>query len=253
MLVGHGTNSYSTLPIGSAGTFLKSDGTTALWATAPTSTLNTTLLAGDTTNHNMYFGKANTFSSAKFGSATFGCFSTDSSWSLNLADTTNASSIAIHTNTAGNKADITVQSNSGVDIIDIKPSDGLYINHLIGNTGTPTIAAGTGAGTVGTPTATMGSGSDDLSGYVIIGTTVSPAINAIVATITFSKAYTSAPLYVDITAGDANSVILSGATMVYSPVPTDTNGATTTTFKIISGTAALTGSLTYKFRYHVIQ
>ena len=63
--------------------------------------------------------------------------------------------------------------------------------HLVGSTGAPTVAAGTGAGT--SPSLGVVSGSTDLSGYVTLTTGTTPIAPAAVLTLTFNVAYTVAP------------------------------------------------------------
>lgn len=117
------------------------------------------------------------------------------------------------------------------------------MRHLIGNTGTPSIAAGAGAGT--TPTVTL-SNATDMSGIVNVTTgTIPTGTNAVVATITFETAYGHAPNVV-LYPNNANTAILSGVSMVYTT-------STTTTFVITSGTTALTASTAYKWFYQVVQ
>jgi hypothetical protein len=125
------------------------------------------------------------------------------------------------------------------------------MKHLDGKTAAPGIAAGAGAGT--TPTVTMGTNSNDISGVINITTGTTPTgTNAIVATITFNTAYVTAP-FVTLTPANRNAQALTGSTAVLVPAPGQTNGTTTTTFIIESGTTALTASTAYIWNYQVIQ
>jgi len=111
---------------------------------------------------------------------------------------------------------------------------------LIGASSTPTIAAGTGAGT--TPTVSVQG--TNLSGLVTVTTGSAPAgTNAIVATITYAGGLTyPTDSYVVLYPANALTATLSGISMVYAT-------GTTTTFVITSGTTALTGASTYLWNY----
>jgi hypothetical protein len=111
--------------------------------------------------------------------------------------------------------------------------------HFVGNSSTPGIAAGAGAGS--SPTVTI-SGTDQ-SGLITVVTGTAPAgVNAVIATITYYITYPSTT-YVSLTPANATAALVSGATMVY------TNGSATT-FTINAGTTGLpTG--TYIWAYNV--
>jgi hypothetical protein len=117
-------------------------------------------------------------------------------------------------------------------------------NHLLLASGTPTIAAGTGAGT--SPTVSI-SGSDQAGVITIVSGTL-PASASTVATVTFAATFASAPRAVSLTPANSTAALLSGATMVYS----DAANVSPTGFAITAGTSGLTGALTYKFNYVVI-
>jgi len=112
-----------------------------------------------------------------------------------------------------------------------------------GNT-TPTIVAGTGAGT--SPTVSL-SGTDT-NGVITVTTGTSPATSATIATITFSAARANAPKTVHIAPAEANAGALSGATQVVATAA----GISTTAFTLTSGSSALTASTTYKWYYWVL-
>lgn len=101
--------------------------------------------------------------------------------------------------------------------------------------GTPTIAAGTGAGT--SPTVSVTSNGKQLQVTVTTGT-LPTGTNATIATVTLANAlsYTPYPLFV---AASANSSLLTGASMIYMI----STGAANVT--ITSGTTALTAATTY--------
>lgn len=125
----------------------------------------------------------------------------------------------------------------------------VQIRHLRGTTTAPTIAAGTGAGT--TPTVSVTG--TDIAGLVNITTGTTPTgTNAIVATITFNTAYTTAP-YVILIPANRNAQALAIGSIVLVPAAGQTNGVTTTTFVIESGATALAASTAYIWSYQVIQ
>lgn len=119
------------------------------------------------------------------------------------------------------------------------------VNHLSGIVGTPSISAGTGAGTLPTVSVT----GDDLGGYITIATGTSPATSSIVATITFNQAYSTAPRCIIIQGANSAASSLSSANFPY----VDQSGITTTTFDLTSKSVALAGSTTYKFYYFIKQ
>jgi hypothetical protein len=114
--------------------------------------------------------------------------------------------------------------------------------HLKGNSTTPTIAASTGAGT--TPSGVTVTGTD-MSGVVALTTGTSPTINAVLATITYNLAYSTAPVVV-ITPANAATASLMAAQAVWINIGTSN-------FSINTNTTALTASTAYKWNYVVIQ
>ncbi len=124
-------------------------------------------------------------------------------------------------------------------------ASGIATIHLQGSSATPAIAAGAGAGT--SPTVVVAG--SDMGGYITITTGTLPTLSAIVATITFNVAYTSAPRLINLTPANDNAALLSGASMVF----VDQGGVTTTTFAITAGATALIAATVYKFYYSVIQ
>lgn len=101
--------------------------------------------------------------------------------------------------------------------------------------GTPTVVAGTGAGT--SPTVSVTSNGRSLTLTVTTGT-LPTGTGATVATITLATAlsYTPTPTF---SSGNNNSALLSGATMVYM------NSTGTANVTITSGTTGLTAATTY--------
>lgn len=110
----------------------------------------------------------------------------------------------------------------------------LGITQLFGASGTPTVVAGTGAGT--SPTVTLVSAFDSDFGLSIV-TGSSPATSAVIATVTFSSVYISAP---HCTFSPTNA---SADALVIAAKPYGTS--TTATWVLNSDTTALTASTTY--------
>lgn len=111
----------------------------------------------------------------------------------------------------------------------------------------PTIATGTGAGT-GSPTATMTTGSTDTAGSftIVSGTTLTPAANATIATLTFNVSPGAAPKAVIITPGNLATSSLFGPSAPFI------SATSSTTFTVTSGSAAIGGATTFKYYYLVI-
>lgn len=120
-------------------------------------------------------------------------------------------------------------------------------DHLISTVETLTITPGTGSGTIGTPTLSIVGG--DMGGYITLITSTVPTTSSIVATVTFSESYITAPNCIIIIPANNSSSLLSGVNNVF----VNQSSITTTTFDITSGTTALTGSTTYKWYYFVKQ
>lgn len=116
--------------------------------------------------------------------------------------------------------------------------------HVHWGVGTPTIAAGTGAGT--TPTVTV-AGSDQ-GGLITVTTGTTPTASATVATVTFGQAFSTAPRAVILTPAGPNSAPLSGNAQVYL----DSASTTATAFVLKVGSTALTAATAYKWHYAVI-
>lgn len=145
----------------------------------------------------------------------------------------------LHVNTGADFTDqgIPAYINGAARIVGLLTS-----NRIAGAGNTPTIAAGTGAGT--SPTVSVVG--TDTAGTITITTGTSPTANATIATITFAGgAYNSAP-YVSLTPSNKAAATLSGANM---PFPS----STTTTFVLTSSTTALTAATTYTFNYLIVQ
>lgn len=110
--------------------------------------------------------------------------------------------------------------------------------------GTPTIAAGTGAGTSPTVSVT----GNDRGGQISVTAGTTPTASATVATVTFGQAFSAAPRAVILTPAGANSAPLSGNAQVY----VDSALTTTTAFVLKVGSTALTAATAYKWHYAVI-
>ena len=228
-------------------------------APAATPTLQNVTDAGNTTTDNMIIngtGGFEVYSGYNTAYATAGSVSASNSSTniaVSLLSSTEVTNPSITFLKSGWTGILQLPAISTSDIWSLPDASGTValtyqlgnISHIIGQTSTPTIAAGTGAGT--SPAISI-SGTD-LSGYITLTTGTSPVDSAVVATVTFNTPYSSAPKYVAIS--PANAKALSAA-YIYSPVPGDTNGSTTTTFTIVTY-ATLTASSTYKFRYSVSQ
>lgn len=174
---------------------------------------------------------------------------TDGSYGANIGMT---SSYDLNFNLAGwNDLLFLKQSNGNAGIGTSSPTEKLDVagnikgNHLIGGSSAPSISAGAGAGTSPTVAIT----GTDMGGYISVTAGTIPSLSATIATVTFNSAYGSAPKCVVITPANAETAILSGASMVF----VNQAGITTTTFDITSGVTALTAATAYKWYYHVIQ
>jgi hypothetical protein len=114
--------------------------------------------------------------------------------------------------------------------------------HLLGNSSTPTIAAGTGAGT--TPTVSVSGNDTDMQVTITTGTTPAGS-NATIATITYNATFGTTP-HPTFSPANANSAALTGTTGIFL------DGASATTYTIKSGATALTASTTYLFNVHTM-
>ena len=118
----------------------------------------------------------------------------------------------------------------------------LSTQKLLGSAPTPTMAAGTGAGTG--PTISI-SGSH-IAGYIRVLTGTAPAANNPIVTITFASAYAGLP-YVVTQPGNYSASLVSGG------VSGTFTTASTTGFTIFSsGPASLRGATAHTWSYHVI-
>lgn len=124
------------------------------------------------------------------------------------------------------------------NVLSSATSSATFAHHL-GNSSTPGIAAGTGAGT--SPTISI-SGTD-LAGDVTVTTGTLPTASGIVGTITYSFAYPT-HTYPVLYPGNSATALLSGVSMVYTT-------GNTTTFVITAGTTALTAVTTYVWHYKI--
>lgn len=120
------------------------------------------------------------------------------------------------------------------------------VPRITGATGTPTIAAGTGAGT-GSPTVTVAG--TDLGGNITVttGTALTPVASGTVATLSFfNSSYGSAPNCVILTPANSATALLGTVTCCFVNTPTSTG------FPITAGTTALVGATTYKWYYNCV-
>lgn len=121
-------------------------------------------------------------------------------------------------------------------------SNDISIPHLIGTTATPSIAAGTGAGT--SPTVSIAG--NDMAGEITIVAGTAPTAGQVIATVTFTTTLSSTPRvflqYVDLAVGAATVLV----PLSYQ--------ATTSSFAINSSTVAgLATGLTYHLAYFCVQ
>ena len=166
-------------------------------------------------------------------------------FNANIADgVSNASSIGNGaTNSTSNSivlgnTNITRVSTSGT----IVTTNDINAKHIKGNSGALSIAASTGAGT--SPSAVSVTGTD-ISGVVALTTGTSPSINAVLATITYNTAFSTAPVVV-ITPANAATASLAATQAVWVNI-------TTTGFTINTNATAVVSSTAYKWNYVVIQ
>lgn len=118
------------------------------------------------------------------------------------------------------------------------------MRHLIGNSSTPGIAAGTGAGS----SPTIGITGSDLSGTITLTSGTLPTLSATVATVTYNAAYGSQPRVV-LTPVNSNAALLSGVTMVYI----NDASSSASSFVLTAGTTALSAATIYVWYYQVVQ
>ena len=166
-------------------------------------------------------------------------------YTANIADgVTNAVAIGKSaTNSTSNSivlgnGSITRVSTSGA----IVTTNDINAKHIKGNSGALSIAASTGAGTSPSGLTVMGT---DMSGVVALTTGNSPSINAVLATITYNTAFSSAPVVV-ITPANAATASLAATQAVWVNI-------TTAGFTINTNATAVVSSTAYKWNYVVIQ
>lgn len=116
---------------------------------------------------------------------------------------------------------------------------------LVGLGSTPSIAAGSGAGTGPTVSIT---GCDGW-GYITLTTGSAPSSSATVVTVTFAVTKSAAPKKISIHPGDENSAALTGGSSVYADIAT----SSTTTWQMKVGSTGLAASTTYIFVYDCAQ
>ena len=124
----------------------------------------------------------------------------------------------------------------------IVTTNDITAKHIKGNSGALSITASTGAGT--SPSAVSVTGTD-MSGVVSLTTGTSPSVNAVLATITYNTAFSTAPVVV-ITPANAATASLAATQAVWVNI-------TTTGFTINTNATAVVSSTAYKWNYVVIQ
>jgi hypothetical protein len=115
------------------------------------------------------------------------------------------------------------------------------ISHLDGNTSTPSVGAGTGAGT-GPVGGIFGT---DLAGSLRIKTGTTPAALAPIGTVTFTTPYETAP-YIVFSPANTSSAALSQSFAIYVT-------SSGTSFTAFSNLTALPAATQFTWSYHVIQ
>lgn len=148
--------------------------------------------------------------------------------------------------TVGNNQIVIGLTNNRVQSYSNAQYDGtaMSLPHYSGTGSTLTGTVGTGAGTSGTKTITAGS--DDFSGGVSVTTDVSGVTaSAVIITITFNTAFSTAPTVI-LQPANAATALLSGTSMVYV-------NSTTTAFTINAGSVALVPATVYKWFYMAAQ
>lgn len=223
-------NSYTNLLIGVANIVTPATGTNQLLANVVIKALGINTAGGSTlpeTNTLRLEGRA-TGGVLNYTLRSIGLSRIDSLTSLRVLGT-----LSFNNPTAGTAGtDSVVVHNSAGQIKVISPT---YYAPSTLIVGTPTIVAGTGAGT--SPTVSVTSNGKGLQVTVTTGT-LPTGTNATVATVTLANAlsYTPNPVF---SPASANTSLLSGASMIYM---TSTGTANVT---ITSGTTALTAATTY--------
>ena len=166
-------------------------------------------------------------------------------YTANIADgVTNA--VAIGNGASNSTSNSIVLGNTNVTRVStsgaIVTTNDINAKHIKGNSGALSIAASTGAGT--SPSAVSVTGTD-ISGVVALTTGTSPSINAVLATITYNTAFSTAPVVV-ITPANAATASLATTQAVWVNI-------TTTGFTINTNATAVVSSTAYKWNYVVIQ
>jgi hypothetical protein len=120
------------------------------------------------------------------------------------------------------------------------------VPHLIGNTNTPTVATGAGAGTHATASV-VGS---DISGTVTLTTSAldTPSASAVIVTLTFAQSYPVAPTVIIMPSSD------TAWNLAYGVIRLRESDVTTAVFTIRSGSTPLpaTTAATYTINYQVM-
>lgn len=132
-----------------------------------------------------------------------------------------------------------LNNSSGTTLFGVNASGFTSLPHIIGNTAAPTVVVGTGAGT-GATTSVIGT---DLAGTITVVAGTLPTASAVISTLTFNKAYASAPFCV-FSASNSNAGLASLS--VYET-------STATTMVLNATTSALTAALTFTWNYNCAQ
>jgi hypothetical protein len=138
-----------------------------------------------------------------------------------------------------NNVNLGINTTSATEVLDVNGN--VKVNHIIGKTSAPTIAAGVGAGT----SPTIAISGTDLSGNITITTGTLPTPSSTVATITFNTAYGVTPKTVLITGADLNGATICGANLFAAK-----SDISTSVFKL---TGTLVAATTYTIYYTIFQ
>jgi hypothetical protein len=198
-------------------------------------TANETLTLGTTINKSVYL-QTNNITRILVGSSNDGNTNTTTIYAY--ATSTPAVVIKGIASLTGDFLEL--QDNTAAVLAKFDSGGNAVLPHIGGISGTPSIAAGAGAGS--SPTVSVSG--NDVHGVVNVTTGTLPTASAVVATITFAKTYNNAPQVVLFPA-NANADLLDGVTAITT---TDAAG----NFAINVGSIALAAATTYQWKYHTL-
>lgn len=122
-------------------------------------------------------------------------------------------------------------------------ADSLGITGASGTTPpTPTVAAGSAAGT--SPTISLAAGANNDTGYILLTTGTSPSVSAAVATVSFGNPFPASPRCYTWPATAATQALVGAAAAQVFPANT-----TTSSFQLTQGSTGLSASTAYEWGY----